>query len=107
MMPSVVIRGQRREARAIAISFPTVNSALPPDIPPPHRGGNNGQFTDLYMNLTRKDGASLVAVHTGEAAAIVIRVTVRWRRALRLRPSVPHPSSGCPGRVADGGLAHP
>jgi hypothetical protein len=42
-MSSVVIRGQRREARAIAISFPRVNSALPPNIPPPDQGGNNWQ----------------------------------------------------------------
>jgi copper(I)-binding protein len=37
------------------------------------RPAPSGQSTEVYMNLTSTDGATLVAVHTDEAAAISVR----------------------------------
>jgi hypothetical protein len=37
------------------------------------RPAKSGQSTEMYMNLTSTDGATLVAVRSDEAAAIVIR----------------------------------
>jgi copper(I)-binding protein len=45
-----------------------------------------GQSTDVYMNLTSTDGASLVAVHTDEAAAIVIRGPGNGARKILMLP---------------------
>ena len=46
------------------------------------RPAQSGQSTDVYMNLTSTDGATLVAVHTDEAAAIAVRGSGKDDRTL-------------------------
>jgi copper(I)-binding protein len=50
------------------------------------RPAKSGQATEVYMNLTSTDGASLVAVHTEEAAAIVIRGPGKGARTVPMLP---------------------
>jgi periplasmic copper chaperone A len=50
------------------------------------RPAKSGQSTAVYMNLTSTDGATLVAVHTDEAAAIVIRGSGKAARTIPVLP---------------------
>jgi copper(I)-binding protein len=50
------------------------------------RPAKSGQATDVYMNLTSTDGASLVAVHTEDAEAIVIRGPGKDARTVPMLP---------------------
>jgi len=50
------------------------------------RPAKSGQATEAYMNLTSTDGASLVAVRTGEAAGIVIRSPGKGARTVLTLP---------------------
>ena len=50
------------------------------------RPAKSGQSTEMYMNLTSTDGATLVAARTEEAAAIVIRGPGKGLRTLDALP---------------------
>ncbi len=50
------------------------------------RPAGSGQSTEVYMNLTSTDGATLVAVHTDDAAEIVIRPPGKNTRTLAALP---------------------
>jgi copper(I)-binding protein len=50
------------------------------------RPAKSGQSTEMYMNLTSTDGATLVAVRTDDAAAIVIRGPGKGARTLDVLP---------------------
>ncbi len=50
------------------------------------RPAKSGQSTEMYMNLTSTDGATLVAARTDEAAAIMIRGPGKGARTLDALP---------------------
>ena len=53
------------------------------------RPAKSGQSTEVYMNLTSTDGATLVAVRTDEAKEVVIRGA---GKSLRTIPQLPLPA---------------
>jgi copper(I)-binding protein len=53
------------------------------------RPAASGQSTELYMNLTSTDGATLVAVRTGDAAQVVIH---GGGKGARVVPQLPLPA---------------
>ena len=79
--------------RGVALTCGLVLMLLAPNVSalfivnqPWARPAKSGQATEVYMNLTSTDGASLVAVHTEEAAAIVIRGPGKAARTVPMLP---------------------
>lgn len=72
------------------------------------RPAARGQVTEAYMNLTSTDGATLVAVRSGDAAAVVIRGPGKGgptARLLRLPAGTPVALAPGKDRLALTGLA--
>jgi copper(I)-binding protein len=83
------IRGLRRQSwlcGLVAILVTPNASALFIVNQPWARPARSGQSTEVYMNLTSTDAATLVAVHTDDAEEIVIRPPGKDARAVATLP---------------------